>query len=115
MAGCAFRSDPVPDTIKPVYNLYSRNFLVAAPTAAANGVCGAAGGLALGFVTGHEGGFYAGGVLGAYACGAVVGLPFIPLSYLCGENPWTLVDSQFQTTWTCHRSATLPLERREHS
>ena len=115
IAGCAFRSDPVPDTIKPVYNLYSRNFLVAAPTAAANGVCGAVGGLALGFVTGHEGGFLAGGVLGAHACGAVVGLPFIPLSYLCGENPWTMIDGKFKSTWTCHRSATLPLAHREHS
>jgi hypothetical protein len=115
MAGCAFRSAPVPDTIKPYYNLYSRNFIVAAPTAMANGVCGAAGGIALGFYSGQEGGFYVGSLVGAHACGAVVGLPFIPLSYLCEENPWTVVNGKYKTTWTCHRSATLPRKRREHS
>jgi hypothetical protein len=107
LAGCAFRSDPVPDTIKPFYNLYSRNFIVAAPTAAANGVCGAAGGLALGMYSGNEGGFYLGGLVGAHACGAVIGLPFIPLSYLCEENPWTLSNDRYKTTWTCGGTAKL--------
>jgi hypothetical protein len=102
LAGCAFRSDRVPTTMEPYYNLYSRNFVVAAPTAAANGVCGVAGGVALGLLTAHEGGFYAGGVIGAHACGSVVGLPFIPLSYLCEENPWSLTTKgKFKTTWTC--------------
>lgn len=100
-SACAFRSDRVSDTIEPYYNLYSRNFIVAAPTAAANGICGAAGGIALGLYSGHEGGFYLGAVVGAHACGAVVGLPFVPLSYLCDENPWTLTNGRFESTWTC--------------
>jgi len=105
VAGCAFRSDRVSGTMEPYYNLYSRNYIVAAPTAVANGVCGVAGGLALGFVTGNGDAFIGGGVIGGYACGAVVGLPFIPLSYLCEENPWTIVDNRFKTTWTCGGSA----------
>lgn len=104
ITGCAFRSVRDPAAIKPFYNLYSRNFIVAAPTAVANGVCGAAGGLVLGLATGNEGGFIGGSVLGAHACGAVVGLPFIPFSYLCEENPWTLEDNRFKTTWTCGQS-----------
>ena len=105
VAGCAFRSDPVPDNaIESYSNLYSRNYVVAAPTAAANGICGAAGGIALGLTAGHEGGFYVGAIIGAHACGAVVGLPFIPLSYLCEENPWTLTNGQYESTWTCDGS-----------
>lgn len=104
VSGCAFRSNNVPDTTASFYNLYSRNFVVAAPTAAANGICGAAGGIALGAYSGQEGGFYVGAVLGAHACGAVVGLPFIPLSYLCEENPWTVSDGHYDATWTCNKA-----------
>jgi hypothetical protein len=102
VTGCAFRSNNVHDTTESFYNLYSRNFVVAAPTAVANGVCGGVSGLALGVYTGHEAGFYVGALVGAHACGAVVGLPFIPLSYLCEENPWTMSDGHFGTTWTCN-------------
>jgi hypothetical protein len=115
ITGCAFRADNVSDTIEPFYNLYSRNFVVAAPTAAANGVCGGVGGLALGIYTGHEAGFYAGALAGAHACGAVVGLPFIPLSYLCEENPWTLNNGHFESTWTCKRAAKSSSKLQGHS
>jgi hypothetical protein len=110
--GCAFRSARVPDTIAPYYNAYSRNFIVAAPTAAANGVCGAAGGLALGLATGNEGGFLGGAFLSAHACGSLVGLPFIPLSYLCEENPWTNTEGHFKSTWTCSGLKLTPSELR---
>ena len=109
LAGCAFRAEqPTNHEKSESYtDLYSRNFLVAAPTASANALCGAAGGVA---VASHGGDAYAsvGGVLlGAHVCGAIVGLPFIPLSYLCDENPWYLDEAgDFQMNWSCQASST---------
>ena len=104
LAGCAFRTEQAtkPENSESYTDLYSRNFLVAAPTASANALCGAAGGW---FVASQGGDAYAslgGVVIGAHACGAIVGLPFIPLSYLCDENPWVLGEAgDFKMNWSC--------------
>lgn len=109
LAGCAFRTEQAtkPESPESYTDLYSRNYLVAAPTASANALCGAAGGW---FIASQGGDAYAslGGVLiGAHVCGAIVGLPFIPLSYLCEENPWYVEeDGGFNMNWSCDGSST---------
>lgn len=106
IAGCAYRSAPPAKqgALEPYVNLYSRNFVVAAPTAVANNVCGVVGGVALTVVTVDGNALVPGAVAGALACGAVVGLPFIPLSYLCEENPW-YINQEKETKWSCHPPA----------
>jgi hypothetical protein len=113
LSGCAFRE--MPERYKLVeqnefMNLYSRNFIIATPTATANAICapiGAIGMLALVAQAGPrasnnlEGILTFGGLLGGGACGLVVGAPFIPLSYLCDENPWHHDDTGLTTSWTC--------------
>lgn len=92
--------------MESVYNLYSRNFVVAAPTAVANVLCGVAGSLAFGAVTADGNAIMGGAVIGAHACGAIVGLPFIPVSYLCEEHPWYFEHDQYHSNWTCRTSST---------
>lgn len=129
MCGCAFRSLPAKETtalpppaktgsaFEKFTDSYSRNFIVAAPTAVANGVCGAAGGVggvilltSLGVTsrnaqgTGELAAYVIGGTIfiGGATCGFVVGLPFIPASYLCAENPWYSDKQGLHTNWSCN-------------
>ena len=107
--GCAFRNQhPVQlDKFEPYFDLYSRNFLVAAPTASAKVLCGVAGGTALAVFVPSGEAFLAGAYLSGNACGAIVGLPFIALSYLCNENPWYIDEShEFKLNWSCQLSST---------
>lgn len=112
VAGCASRSQIAADNpVKPVADLYNRNFVVAAPTYAANLVCGAPF-LVLSFgidavYPGTKGDGYGRFINNVYfvpaaVCGAVVGAPFIPISHVCDEHPW---DFDFKTTrsqsWAC--------------
>ena len=104
LAGCAFRTEQATksESSESYTDLYSRNFLVAAPTASANALCGAAGGVAVASQGGDAYAFLGGVALGAHVCGAIVGLPFIPLSYLCDENPWYLgEEGGFKMNWSC--------------
>lgn len=114
ISGCAFRDEPpVPGNLQTYTNYYSRNFIVAAPTAAANTVCGFAGGIAGGvagyaLLTRTNAGnadvtklIPIGATIGGVACGSVVGLPFIPVSYLCDESPWYVKDQKLNVNWSC--------------
>ena len=112
LGGCASRSQITEDNpLKPAADLYNRNFLVAAPTYAANLVCGAPF-MALSFGVDAiypwpKGETYTRTINNIYfvpasICGAVIGAPFIPISYLCEEHPW---DFDFKVirsrTWAC--------------
>jgi hypothetical protein len=97
LSGCSSRAFFQDNTLTPVFNLYNRNFIVATPTAFGNAVCGApffllAAGLSTLLIDRvsadlyvHLNDIY---FVPATMCGAVIGLPFIPFSYLCPENPW---------------------------
>jgi hypothetical protein len=122
MAGCASRSALEKDNpIKPVADLYNRNFVVAAPTLAGNVICGAP---FLALSTGMAA-VYSGErseryyrtinnvhVLPAAICGAITGAVFVPVSWVCAEDPW---DLDFKTIrrmgWAC-RSAQDSAEER---
>ena len=102
LSGCSSRAFFQDNALTPAFNLYNRNFIVAAPTAFGNAVCGAPfflltmgvaplvellmphGGSADRYFV-HINDIY---FVPATVCGAVIGLPFIPFSYLCPENPW---------------------------
>lgn len=101
LSGCSSRNYTNSDnSLSPLINLYNRNFIVAAPTKVGNYVCGApffflAGAIdallpPLKIISSETysnvlNGIY---ILPANICGAVTGTLFIPLSYLCPENPW---------------------------
>lgn len=117
LCACAFREKPDEHstaTENKFLDLYSRNFIVATPTATANAICapvGAVGILALLPETSSSSsslngdGILAlmelGGLVGGGACGMVVGSPFIPLSYMCDENPWYYQGTDLTTNWYC--------------
>lgn len=103
VSSCAYRTvqSGNPGEFEPVYNLYSRNFVVAAPTAAANVICGVANGIAVGAIVADGNAMLGGAALGAHACGAIVGLPFIPISYLCEEDPWYIYNDKRHESWSC--------------
>jgi hypothetical protein len=104
ISGCAARG-ALPSNA--VTDAYSRNFIVATPTAAANIAC------ALPFANAptevpqwEPGKTWVKSVhfmilASSATCGAVVGLPFIPASYLCDENPWGEKEG---INWSCHRA-----------
>jgi hypothetical protein len=99
LAGCASRSYTKSHSfLSPIINLYNRNFIVAAPTRVGNYVCGSpffflSGGIdALFSYKAHSETYY-GVINGIYIlpaniCGAITGTLFIPISYVCPENPW---------------------------
>lgn len=115
--GCASRSMiDEENPIKGVSNLYNRNFIVAAPTYAANIICGTpfllltAGIDAIYPFKKNES--YAKVTNNLYfvpasVCGAVIGAPFIPLSYACEESAW---DFNFKVSrnmsWDCTKKKT---------
>lgn len=112
-AGCASRSALRDDNpIKPVADQYNRNFIVAAPTALGNAVCGAPffllSSAADALYRGERSEAYYSGINNFYlvpasACGAVTGAVFVPLSYVCDETPWDFdFHSSRQMGWRCH-------------
>jgi hypothetical protein len=104
VSGCAVRG-ALPSNA--VTDAYSRNFIVAAPTAAANIACA----IPFGNIPEETPRWEPGRTwiktlkftaqASSATCGAVVGLPFIPVSYLCEENPWSYPNG---INWSCHQS-----------
>lgn len=110
-SGCASRSMIDNDNpIKPINNLYNRNFIVAQPTYIGNLICGTPF-LLLSTAVSSGTNFINDTIypeekyrhkhsesyfkfinniyfVPASICGAIVGAPFIPLSYICDESPW---------------------------
>jgi hypothetical protein len=116
LAGCASRSGLEADNpIKPAADLYNRNFIAAAPTLAGNLLCGApflllSTGIA-GLYTGKRSDSYYRAVnnvhvVPATLCGALTGALFVPLSFVCPQDPW---DFDFKTVrnmpWQCKSPA----------
>jgi len=89
LTGCAQRLQEIDywGDLKPVLDPYSRNSIVCVPTAIGN-LIGGAPGVPLWLLSG-------GSLrpivvdIPAFAVGGIVGLPFIPLSYLRPEDPCT--------------------------
>jgi hypothetical protein len=121
-SGCASRSMISKENpIKGVSNLYNRNFVVAAPTYAGNIICG------IPFLLLSEGittvypfekndaftkvinNIY---FVPASICGAVIGTPFIPLSYACDESAWDF-DFMFirNMSWDCTKKQTIDITK----
>jgi hypothetical protein len=112
LSGCASRSQIREDNpIRPAADLYNRNFVVAAPTYAANLVCGApffllSAGIDSVYLGERTENYYQFinnvYLVPAVICGAVAGAAFVPISYACGEHPW---DFDFKTirsrSWAC--------------
>ena len=99
LSSCASRSYTNDHNfINPFFNLYNRNYIVAAPTLIGNVICGApffflAGGLDSLSPHNAPSEFYYGVINGIFIlpasiCGAMTGTLFVPISYLCPENPW---------------------------
>ena len=88
ISGCAGRprNPPPIGSIEEAALPYSRNFIVALPTSFANFSCGL---VSLGLPP------------IVWTCGAIVGAPFIPLSYLCPENPWYLSGGGLERNYEC--------------
>lgn len=112
LVGCASRSRFEEDKpVKPITDLYNRNFVVAAPTAVGNIICGAPFFLMSGaFDALYKGKreesyyralntFY---FVPAAACGAITGTLFIPFSYACKEDPWRFgFNTTSNVSWGC--------------
>jgi hypothetical protein len=116
--GCGSRYVPSDNNpLKPVVNLYSRNAIVAAPTLGANYLCGiVVAPISFGLAAiSHRAGEISwdyGVVSAASICGAIVGTPFIPLSYLCPEDPWYIGKIE-KTPWPCDSEVTVTNENRD--
>lgn len=121
LGGCASREAYQHNALTPVINLYNRNFIVAAPTLAANYLCGfpffwvSAGVDAVPQkeVPSREYYAFVNGIYAfpAMACGAVVGLPFVPLSFVCPENPWYENGHTYYREWSCAPPVSGPFVR----
>lgn len=106
--GCASRDFPREGhPLKPVVNLYSRNFVVAAPTRVGNYLCGAPVFLIGTPLTGWSN--TAGKIVWdttlvvGSICGFFTGSLFIPVSYLCDENPWHENIQFYRRSWSCRK------------
>jgi hypothetical protein len=121
LTGCASRDVYQHNALTPLINLYNRNFIVAAPTYAANYLCGfpffwvSAGVAAISQKSDSSDEYYAfvNGiyVFPAMACGAIVGLPFVPLSFICPENPWYDNTQTYYREWSCAPPVSGPFTR----
>src|SRR5689334_12274965 len=117
--GCSSRAFFQDNALTPVFNLYNRNFIVAAPTAFGNFVCGApffvlalaaidplVSTIAPGKGSGEGYTNFINGVylVPATICGAATGLVFIPLSYVCPENAWVYgFKTAKNLSWKCEK------------
>lgn len=111
--GCASRAFLQKDNIlQPAFNLYNRNFVVAAPTFIGNLICGTpfffiAGGIDA-LIAGEKSETYTQTINGiwltpASICGFVAGLAFVPVSFACKEEPWNFdFHSVHNRSWSCH-------------
>lgn len=95
ITGCAYRMQVPPPSgfLEKASIPYSRNFIVATPTFIANAACTLPAliifsPLAYLDHTSKLKTFPNSTKALVYSCGAVVGAPFVPLSYVCPENHW---------------------------
>lgn len=98
LSGCSSRSVFDEDNpVKPISNLYNRNFIVATPTAVGNAICGApfllVTTLVDSLIPGKKSDTYFNTMnnlvyVPASICGSVTGTLFVPISFVCDENPW---------------------------
>jgi hypothetical protein len=120
LAGCASRDYFQNNKLTPVFNLYNRNFIVAAPTRVANYVCGTPF-LFVSFaldsvVTGEKSEQYYNFSNGIYLapatfCGAIIGAVFVPFSYICDEDPWYENFKFYRRSYSCSKLSVGYFER----
>jgi len=99
--------------MRPAFDLYNRNFVVAAPTFVGNAICGApffliAGG-ADALISGEKSETYYNVINGIYLvpatiCGFATGTAFIPFSFICEEDPWDFGFQLGRVNWNCLKS-----------
>ena len=111
LTSCASRGSIDKDNpIKPVTNLYSRNYIVAAPTLVGNTICG----VPFYLLTSLVGAIYPGEKSDTYysvmngivmvpasVCGVITGSVFVPVSYVCDENPWEINWRSYHADFKC--------------
>ncbi len=112
LTGCASREVFQDNPFTPAINLYNRNFVSAAPTLAGHIICGVPPYLLVTFLFDYV--FYpwrdseiysntanAFVVAPAMICGAMLGTAFVPLSFVCPENPWYFNWTTEHRPWSC--------------
>lgn len=111
LSSCASRSVLQDNPITPAINLYNRNFISAAPTYLGNIICGTPPYLLVTLLDAVfspldpsetfynvENAFV---MAPAMICGALLGTSFVPLSFICPENPWYFDWKTEHRPWSC--------------
>jgi hypothetical protein len=101
--GCAERGQLFPNfkAGQPILNLYNRNFIVSMPTQVGNVAC-VLPFLPFGLISIQPPSIveYAANTL-ITTCGAITGISFVPLSFICPENPWYGEGKGEYHEWRC--------------
>jgi hypothetical protein len=111
LSGCASRDFIRQNALSPAINLYNRNFIVSAPTKVGNYICGApfflisSGIDSIAPDKARNENYYS-FINGIYTvpatlCGAIMGVVFVPISYVCPENPWYENAKSYYREWSC--------------
>lgn len=113
LAGCASSDYYQHNELTPVFNMYNRNHIVAAPTRVGNYLCGFPFFLIAAIVPHGKSETSINFVNGIYEtpatiCGAVFGAPFIPFAYICPENPWYENAKSYYREWSCSKPVNGP-------
>lgn len=111
LSGCASRDFIRQNALSPAIDMYNRNFIVAAPTLVGNYICGApffliSAGIDTIAPENTRSETYYKFVNGLYIvpaafCGAITGAIFVPISFICPENPWYGNAKSNHREWAC--------------